>query len=102
MHRDLAAIRIGASEYLPHNVKPGCAVASLGYVAYMDWQQMTSILIVVGTVTLLAWRQLRTSKSTAQSGCGCGDACGKLRKTYPSTPRTPQQNDHSLNSVKKF
>jgi hypothetical protein len=68
----------------------------------MDWQQITSLFIVVGTIALLAWRQSRSGKSSAQSGCGCGHSCGMLPQTHTATARTQEQTDPAQKFVKNF
>jgi hypothetical protein len=42
----------------------------------MDWQQVTSLLIVAGAATLLAWGRLRRHKFNLARDMHCGCAGG--------------------------
>ncbi|MBG7608385.1 MAG: FeoB-associated Cys-rich membrane protein [Verrucomicrobia bacterium] len=44
----------------------------------MDWQTITALACVLGTLAVFAWRMFRPGES--KSGCGGGCGCGNESK----------------------
>ena len=61
----------------------GCEVATLGYGAAMDWQQLISLAIVAGAAALLLWGKLRPHRGLARSHNHCG--CSRMASESPGT-----------------
>jgi hypothetical protein len=89
--------------FLTVSVKLGCRAAALRYVVLVDWEQITSLLIVVATAAVLAWRKLRPLKPGIQTGCGCGHSCAiPDQDRVPKVPSFQQTGCGPDNFVKKF
>lgn len=46
----------------------------------MDWQAITALTCVIGTLAIFAYRLARPRKN--KSGCGKGCGCGVEKKTH--------------------
>ncbi len=48
-----------------------CAIPVCSYVASMNWQQVLTLVIVLGVTAIVVWRSSSPHKHNRDCNCGC-------------------------------